>query len=764
MTKQFFCIWLLLFSMLSLSGQKKLIHGSVQDRKSKDFLTGALVGVGNIGTVTDELGKFKLELDESLSTLKVKMVGYQDLNLDITSGIEFIIFLDETSYLLNTTVITSSRFEKPISESSVSMSVIKSELSSKLNSNNVSQILDRVPGVQIIDGQANIRGGSGYSYGAGSRVLLLMDDLPALQSDAGFPNWDDLPLENIGQIEIVKGASSAVYGSSAMNGIIHFRSNYPASEPYTAITIMPRIFLRPENGNEWWGKNQELDFPYEGFVSFVHRQKMKSWDVSTSAAFTTKMGYNKNHDQNTIRVHGLIRKRLQDRLTLSVGLNFNKGESSSFFYWKDKGLFEGDAGSSSSSKKFRFTIDPTFKYVSKLDYHHSLRSRFYHVYNGADNNQSNQSENLYSEYQLSKNIQAIGIQIIGGILLNQSWTKAKLYSDTNFIHNNLAGFLQFEKKFFNRLILTAGLRYESYRIEGPEYAGGLKVQAKQSEDTVLFRFGLNYKVFETTFIRASFGQGYRFPTIAEKYISTKAGGLSIMPNPNLHSEHGFGVEIGLKQGFKIGKTIGFLDLAFFQSRYYDMMEFVLNNQLQFQSKNIGDTDIKGLELEFQTRTELADFVFTTSGGYTFIEPKYLEFDLAGKLLPINERDSASRGMQNAANSSSNENILKYRSKHLLRFDFQLDYKKLYGGISFNYASHVQAIDWLFELSLFLKGIKDYRAVHDHGYRVYDLRIGYHFKQLDLQVNLQNAFNEDYTIRPGIMDAPRNLSVRATYSY
>lgn len=76
-----------------------------------------------------------------------------------------------------------------------------------------------------------------------------------------------------------------------------------------------------------------------------------------------------------------------------------------------------------------------------------MRSRFYHVYNGADNNQSNQSENLYTEYQLSKNIQAIGIQIIGGILLNQSWTKAKLYSDTNFIHNNLAGFLQFEKKF-----------------------------------------------------------------------------------------------------------------------------------------------------------------------------------------------------------------------------------------------------------------------------------------------------------------------------
>ena len=61
--------------------------------------------------------------------------------------------------------------------------------------------MEQVPGVTIIDGQANIRGGSGFSYGAGSRVLLLVDDLPMLAADAGDIKWSFLPVENLEQVE-----------------------------------------------------------------------------------------------------------------------------------------------------------------------------------------------------------------------------------------------------------------------------------------------------------------------------------------------------------------------------------------------------------------------------------------------------------------------------------------------------------------------------------------------------------------------------------
>ena len=52
--------------------------------------------------------------------------------------------------------------------------------------------LVKIPGVAVVDGQASIRGGSGFAYGAGTRVLILVDDIPALQVDAGLLERDRL--------------------------------------------------------------------------------------------------------------------------------------------------------------------------------------------------------------------------------------------------------------------------------------------------------------------------------------------------------------------------------------------------------------------------------------------------------------------------------------------------------------------------------------------------------------------------------------------
>lgn len=765
MTKKILYSGFIGFLLLNfLSAQTRTYSGKVLDIRNGAELQGVTVAASKLAVFTDDFGKFEIELPDSIRTLFFKMVGYKEFILSLNDQSDLMIELEPESYLLNTTVITSSRFEKPIEESPVSISVIKTSLTDRLSTNSCAQLLDRVPGVQIIDGQANIRGGSGYSYGAGSRVLLLLDDLPVLNPDAGYPNWDDLPLENLGQIEILKGASSSLYGSSAMNGIIHFRTNFPGSDPYTSISFVPKVYLNPSSGKQWWGKDSVAAIPYEGIVNFVHRKRYSWADLSASMSFTSKTGYNKEHDSKNGRIHLLVRKRIHDRFTLNLGLNYNQGESSSFFYWKDNGYFEGAPGSSSSSNKIRFTIDPSLNYESKNGFQHKLKTRFYHVFNGADNNQENKSNNIYTEYQIGKSFKKLGLQCLAGTLYTQSWTIAELYSDARFTHRNLAFFGQIEKSLFSRLILIGGLRYESYQINGPETLSGVTIDPKVTEDTTLFRFGFNYRVFKATYLRGSYGQGYRFPTIAEKFISTKAGGLSIVPNPNLHSERGSSFELGIKQLLKIGNLEGLIDFSVFQSRYYDMMEFVLNNQLQFQSRNIGDTDIRGFELELLARKQIGEVKLTFGGGYTYINPKYLEFDLAGKQLPINGRDTASRAKQNAANSSSDENILKYRSKHLFRADIQVDYKSLYMGLAFNYASHMHAVDWLFELNAFIKGIKDYRTTHNHGYRVYDFRMGYHFTHLDLQVNVDNLFNEDYSVRPGILNAPRNLTLRGTYTF
>ena len=84
------------------------------------------------------------------------------------------------------------------------------------------------------------------------------------------------------------------------------------------------------------------------------------------------------------------------------------------------------------------------------------------------------------------------------------------------------------------------------------------------------------------------------------------------------------------------------------------------------------------------------------------------------------------------------------------------------GVNFNYASHTIAVDQLFEREAFFKGIKSYRDEHNTGYRIYDTRIGYQFSKITAQLNINNLTNEDYSIRPGLMEGPRNISARLTW--
>ncbi len=451
MTKKIhYSVFFWLFALNFLTAQIYHVKGYIIDQATGERLQGVLVVGSGQAVYSDSIGQFNLIASDSLMEIQIRMVGYKPLKFKTSMLNPILVQLEPESYLLNTTVISSSRFEKPLTESVVSISVIKPELPNRFSSNSTAQILDRVAGVQIIDGQANIRGGSGWSYGAGSRVLLLLDDLPALLPDAGFPNWDDLPLENLGQIEILKGASSALYGSAAMNGIIHFRTNFPGSDPFTSISLIPKVYFKPKSTKQWWGTDSTSQTPYEGIVNFVHRKKYQWADLSISGSFTTKTGFNKDYDSDNGRFHALLRRKIHDRLNITLGLNFNKGKSSSFFYWKDNGYFEGASGSSSSSTKLRFTIDPSINYETKRAYQHKLKTRFYHVFNGNDNNQDNKSENIYLEYHVGKLYESLGLHCLAGVLYTQSWTKAKLYSDTRFNHQNTALFGQFEKRFFDR--------------------------------------------------------------------------------------------------------------------------------------------------------------------------------------------------------------------------------------------------------------------------------------------------------------------------
>ncbi|MEL6273809.1 MAG: TonB-dependent receptor [Bacteroidota bacterium] len=754
-----------LLMTLPLIAQNATIHGVVMDGVSGDYLPGAtLIRDGSTqGTTTDYDGNYVLSVPAGEHTLVLHYTGYesrkQKVNLQPGEEKELNWNVNETPTLLDVATVTSGRYEKPLGEVTVSLEVIKPSLIDNSNQRSLDGVLEKIPGVNVTDGQPSIRGGSGYSYGAGSRVLLLVDDIPILASDAGFPNWDDVPIENIEQVEVVKGAASALYGSSAMNGIINVRTGYAKSEPETSFSTFGRLYSVPEIESAGWWKDNDEVFPYETGTSLRHARKLGKLDMVLSGYYYNQRSYLRDGFRNYGRFTTSWRYRASDRLSFQVNSNYNKGSNRNFFYWAgiDSLLYTAAPNTLTLGSPRRYNIDPSITYYTKDGDRHRLLSRYYNVFNRNSGGRDNQSELFYGEYQFQRRFANSNIILTAGAVAQGTSVSAELYGDTTYSSRNFAGYLQLEKKFFDRLNISVGARYEYNALDSPEeVAGEIIPDGRTTESKPVFRFGANYRAAEFTYLRASWGQGYRYPTVAEKFILTDVGGILISPNPALESETGWTAEIGIKQGFKIGGFAGFADLSAFWSEYQNMMEFSFENLFitGFQSLNVGDTRTTGFELSIGGQGRLFGGTTSVIGGVTIIDPQFKDWDpnIPGAGEP------RTQGQRNVELSTSDENILKYRNRQSAKLDIETQWGNFSLGLAGIYNSRIENIDWIFE-ALIVPGLAEWRA-NETGALVTNARAAYRFGELiKLSLLVDNMTNEAYSLRPGLLAAPRSTALR-----
>ncbi len=205
-----------------------VIEGSVRDSKTGTPLPGAHIFLKNgKGTLTDADGNYSLILTEGTYSINAQFIGYVKYShrINIRKNEKSILNIDmmEAFEILDEVVVSAEKIEQKVTDVNVSMAILKPEQIEKIGSSSLDMALVKIPGFEILDGQPSIRGGSGFSYGAGSRVLVVVDDLPMISADAGHIHWSFLPLENLAQVEIIKGASSVLLGSTPLNGDVKLR-------------------------------------------------------------------------------------------------------------------------------------------------------------------------------------------------------------------------------------------------------------------------------------------------------------------------------------------------------------------------------------------------------------------------------------------------------------------------------------------------------------------------------------------------------------
>ena len=707
------------------------------------------------GVVTDINGEFSLTLSPGSYKLEVSAIGYKSqvkiLTIQKNNSSRTINFLLEVNQVaFDDFVVSANKYERKIADETVSTTVVNTELINEKATTNVKTIVDQVPGVHLQEGQVSIRGGAGFSYGAGSRVLLMVDGIPMLSGDAGDIKWNYLPVENINQIEILKGASSVLYGSSALNGVINIRTKYPTSKPETSINLIAGMYDNPYQGRDlkWWNG-------YRGTqgVNFYHsRQVTKNFDLVVGGNFFNDQSFRMEESEirGRLNVNTRFLSKKKEGLFYGINLNGQLTDVDLFFAWKHQdSVLTPSEGTNSTSKNNRFNVDPYIEYFTKKGDKHALKTRWFNTDNNnqLDKSQSSSSNLLFADYSYRKKIDSTATLTSGATFI-KTFVNSTLYG--NHESRNIAVYSQIDKVFFKRLTLSAGLRAESFLLD-----------EDKEKIRPIFRTGINYNVAKATFVRASYGQGYRFTSIAEKYASTNLGALKVFPNPNLLSESGWSAELGIKQGIKVSNWKGFLDMSAFVNEYDNMNEYTFGffDTVTFEqkttgsvaefgasSRNVDKARISGIDFSLVGKGNVGKIEVIVLAGYTYMNPKPLNPDTnyLGTFSSLTTNFEYDKNLD--LNSDTVSQNLKYRFNHLLKLDVQIGYNDFSFGISYRYNSFVHNIDesfnvlGLFTNQTFLGDLEKYRRTNRKGNTIFDLRIGYQFSKT-IKVNATvNNFN------------------------
>lgn len=738
-----------------LAQGRGLVTGTITDAGTGNPMEAVSVSANRrSGTITDEEGKFSLSLTSGRHILEFYFVGYEMsrrvIQVSENDTIRLNIPMQVSSKMLEEVVVSEGKYEKKLSDVTVSMEVLKPHQLSDQNITSLDMILEKTPGISILDGQPSIRGGSGYSYGVGSRVLMLVDDLPMMTGDAADIKWNYLPVENMNQVEVIKGASSVIYGSSALNGVINLRTRFPGSTPETEVTVFRGAYMNPGRDELiWWDK-----MPAFTGASFSHLRKIGNLDLSVAGNYYNDEGYRELEFEHRIRGNLGLRYHFNNIRGLSAGLTASAMylEASDFILWQNagSGAYRQNPESYTPLAGYRYNIDPFIEYFTPTGDRHSIRTRLFNVGNeNMDIDKQGYSKLYYGEYRYLNRIKE-----------RTNWT-----SGISFLHNTVWGNMFLEHKGITTAVFT---QMDTHVRERLKLSAGMRWEINKLNDEVdysapVFRTGINYQATPSTFLRASLGQGYRFPSVAEKYASAEVGALKLFKNPELEPESGWSAEVGVKQAFNFEGWIGFLDLAAFRTEYNNMIEYTFGvypddpgtaptiDDVGFKALNIGTARITGIEFSVSGAGKAGPLSVQMFAGYTYLNPVDPSI------------------IEEVGKDENESYILKYRRRHLLKGDLELRLHKLFTGLNFQYNSRMVNVDEVFIDpfigNLIQPGFPQYWSGHSVGYTLVDARLGWDIKEwIRINTVLRNVFNVEYLGRPGDIGPPRNLTVQMRFKF
>lgn len=393
--------------------------------------------------------------------------------------------------LSEVTVVTGTRTERKLSSLPLPMRVITAEAIAKSGVTRLNEILNEQTGIILIPDESGFEGIQMQGLDA-AYTMILIDGVPLVGRSSGVLDLSRVSVGNIERIEIVKGASSALYGSEAMGGVINVITKRSKKDMFS--------------GN--------LSYRYATFntndISANVLWKKKKFSANLFADYYSSDGYDLDKSTPLKNVERFYNTTFQPKLYYDFSENLKLIVSNRFYNQNMNNVaiiesenYKGDAKEN--------------EWNSQIKLEHKWNSKFYAEYELYATNYKNDAflndgnnllfeKTYYDQWLFRPEVRTTWSinkdKLTTGIGLNYE-TLDRTYFDKNVKFNSQYVFAQYDYNPTEKINILAGFRYDNHS----EYASQLSP-----------KIAINYKFNENFSLKTSVGYGYKAPDFRQLFF------------------------------------------------------------------------------------------------------------------------------------------------------------------------------------------------------------------------------------------------------
>lgn len=422
-------------------------------------------------------------------------------------------------------VVTATRTPKSLKDVPVVTRLISADEIRKTDATNIQDLLtEELPGLEFgyAMTQETTLNMSGFG---GSAVLFLVDGERLAGETMDNVDYNRLNLSNVGRVEVVKGAASALYGANAVGGVVNLISSESKDPWHVNLNSRYRSF-----GHEW-RNGADISFNAGRWNSNTSVQFNRSSTVNLTDVFDTESKIHQIFGGHTLNVkERLVYRPIENLRLIARGSFFDRVSHRSNYDDRYKDYAAGLRGVWAISDADNLELSYGFDQYDKVRYIGDVRTH--------DHDYTNRQHTVHALYS---RFWAKSTLTVGADYLNDYLTTYQFIDNTDHSQYSLDAFAQYDYTPVSWFNIVASLREDYFSGSGTGALTG--------------RLAMMFKPKALT-IRASYAGGFRAPTLKEMYMNFDMAGIQmIYGNPDLKPERSHNFYLSLERNGAVGSTI-----------------------------------------------------------------------------------------------------------------------------------------------------------------------------------------------------------------